>query len=204
MRRPLLSLCLVALSLAVAAAPAAARRKGATPTAPGRYKDWGGELDQLEIVRSFRLADYTTLTAEPLDTRATPLPEKNDNAFEPVKAVLAEPTKPLLDGIAGGLGIRLRLAAGPARGEGTLVLRGRVTKMDPGSQAARYWVSFGAGAVRVEIAGELVDAETGDVLLRFRQERRSGFGDFGGEYEELLNRSLTAVGADVAYLLKAF
>ena len=204
MRRPLLSLCLVALSLAIAAAPAAARWKGATSTAPGRYRDWGGEIDQLEIVRSFKLADYTTLTAEPLDTRDTPLPDKNDNTFEPVQAVLAEPTKPLLDGIAGGLGDRLRLAAGPARGERTLVLRGKVTKMDPGSQAARYWVSFGAGAARVEISGELVDAATGDVLLRFRQERRSGVGDLGGEYEELLNRSLAAIGADVAFVLKAF
>jgi hypothetical protein len=158
----------------------------------------------LEILQPFRLADYTTLTAEPLDTRETPLPKKGDNTYEPVREVLEEPTEPFLRGLAGDLGDRLRIARGPGRGEQTLVLRGKVTKMDPGSQAARYWVGFGAGAVRVEIQGELVDAATGRTLLRFRQERRSGFGDLGGEYEELFQRSLVTIGRDVAFVLKAF
>jgi Domain of unknown function (DUF4410) len=204
MRRPLLHLVLVALVLAIIAAPADARRKKPASTAPGRYTDWGGEIDEVEVVQTWKLSDYTTLSAEPLDTRSTPLPAKDDNTFGPVQTVLQDPLSPFLRGVERNLGGRLRIAVGPGRDEKTLLLRGKVTKLDPGSQAARYWVSFGAGAARVEIQGELVDAASGNVLLRFRQERRSGVGDLGGDYEELMNRSLDAIGEDVAFLLKGF
>ena len=93
---------------------------------------------------------------------------------------------------------------GKEAGPGTLVVRGRVTKMDPGSKAARYWGGFGAGAARTEIAGEVVDGGSGKVLLRFLQERRSGWGLFGGDYEKLMNRNLRAIGEDLAGTLTHF
>ncbi|HXU44771.1 MAG TPA: hypothetical protein VN783_04555, partial [Thermoanaerobaculia bacterium] len=65
-------------------------------------------------------------------------------------------------------------------------------------------VGFGAGAAKTGIEGELFDAETGKVLVRFTQERRSGVGDFGGDYEELFERNLLQIGGDVASLLGAF
>jgi hypothetical protein len=87
---------------------------------------------------------------------------------------------------------------------GALVVRGKVLKMDPGSQAARYWAGFGAGAAKTEVTGEVADARTGKVLLRFHQERRSGVGSFGGDYEDLLNRNLWTVGKDLAGVLQHF
>ena len=77
-------------------------------------------------------------------------------------------------------------------------------KSDPGSQAARYWGGFGAGAAKVGITGEIIDGRTNKVLVRFTQERRSGFGLFGGGYRELLARSMRQIGGDVAGLIKAF
>jgi hypothetical protein len=76
--------------------------------------------------------------------------------------------------------------------------------MDPGSRAARYWAGFGAGAARTKVEGELVDAASGRVLLRFTQERRSGVGMAGGGYASLLRRNLEAIGEDVGNGLRRF
>ena len=59
------------------------------------------------------------------------------------------------------------------------------------------------GAAKVGVSGEIVDGGTGKVLARFTQERRSGFGLFGGGYRELLDRTLKQIGGDVAGLIRA-
>ena len=56
----------------------------------------------------------------------------------------------------------------------------------------------------MKLEGEIVDAQSGAVLARFTQERRSGVGIAGGDYQELLQRDLNAIGEDVAGILKAF
>jgi hypothetical protein len=50
----------------------------------------------------------------------------------------------------------------------------------------------------------VVDAATGQVLLRFTQERRSALGPLAGDYVELMNRNLVTIGQDLAGVLKAF
>jgi len=42
------------------------------------------------------------------------------------------------------------------------------------------------------------------VLVRFAQERRSGFGAFGGGYRALFERTARQLGGDVAGLINAF
>lgn len=192
------------LLLAVVALPAdAARKPKEPPTAPGKYVDWREDIDELEIVETFKLSDYQQVAVEPFDTEDTPLPEKDDNTYKPVEAVLADPAGPFTQGLAGALdGIKVGRDR-PAEGK-VLLVRARVESMDPGSRAARYWASFGAGAARTRLAGEIVDAETDRVLLRFTQERRSGFGVAGGNYVELMNRNLVTLGEDVGLILDAF
>ena len=85
-----------------------------------------------------------------------------------------------------------------------LVVRARLTKLDPGSQAARQWVGFGAGAVKIEMTGEIIDAASRKTLVRFKQERRSGYGAFGGGYRELFVRTARQIGGDIAGLISAF
>src|SRR5262245_59124118 len=128
------------LALAILAAPgsaAFAKKKAAAPTAPGKYTDWDGEVDELEIVETFKLADYDRIVVEPFDTSATPLPEAKDNTYTSVKNVLASVASPFVEGLSG------ELSKPPAEvGEtgkqappGALVVRGKVFEMDPGSQA---------------------------------------------------------------------
>lgn len=204
----------LALALLLLPAGASFARGKAAPTAPGKYKGWDGEVDKLEILASFKLSDFDHIVVEPLDTSATPLPEANDNTYAPVKNVLAVVTRPFAGGLAGGIGERPErpeVVLAPRRAEpgekaepGTLVVRGKVTLMDPGSQAARYWAGFGAGAAKTEISGEVADAATGKVLLRFVQQRRSGVGAAGGEYENLMERNLVQIGNDIGAVLLHF
>lgn len=185
------------------ALPAGGQR-GGVPTAPGVYEDWNEDLDRVEIVETFAKADYSRLVVEAFDTAETPLPERDDNTYEPVQEVLADVAGPLVEGLVEaepGLAVEKGEASGEA---GVLVLRGRVVEMDPGSRAARYWAGFGAGAARTKLEGELVDAASGRVLLRFTQERRSGVGVGGGNYVNLLQRNLRAIGEDLGNGLRRF
>ena len=207
MKASLRSLSLFVLVLLVASLPAAAAKEKKLQTAPGTYIDWQDEIDELEIVEPFKLADYSRIVVEPFDTSTTPLPEKDDNSYEPVQKVLSRATPPFVTSLREELEGKIEVAEqekGAAAGDKTLVVRGRVTSMDPGSRAARYWAGFGAGAARTGIAAEVVDGATGKVLLRFQQERRSGTGAAGGSYENLLERNLRKIGEDAALILGAF
>jgi hypothetical protein len=195
---------LLLLAVALAAPASFARGKKAAPTAPGSYKEWGPDIDQLEIVKSFHFADYQQVVVQPFDTDAVKLPDKDDNSYDAARRVVASATEGFVQGLRGTIDPKVTLSERAGKAAGTLVVRGKVLEMDPGSKAARYWGGFGAGAARTKIEGELVDAQSGEVLARFTQERRSGVGAMGGDYQELMQRNLNAIGEDVANMLKAF
>ena len=182
---------------------AVAQNKGGAPK-PGRYTDFH-DVDEVTIVQPFQLRSYNRVVVQRLNTSNAPLPDAKDNSYADVKAALANSTEPFAKGVRDKLsGTNLRVDAGGPGGAGALVIRARITKSDPGSQAARYFASFGAGAAKVGITGEITDGGTKKVLARFTQERRSGFGMFGGGYRELLERNMHQIGGDVAGLLRAF
>ncbi|MEY2558936.1 MAG: hypothetical protein QOE34_2361 [Verrucomicrobiota bacterium] len=198
--------CSVLATLSLALCPdASAGSKGAT--VPGTYRDWNGDLDEVTIVQPFRLDTYNDIAVESFDATRVPLPDPNDNTYPAVRSALARIKPAFIDGFQSSL--RHKAGANEvARSRGprpnTLVIRARLTKMDPGSQAARYFGGFGMGAVKVAIVGEIIDASSRKTLVRFAQERRSGFGAFGGGYGELFVRSARQIGEDVAGLLNAF
>jgi hypothetical protein len=196
----------VAMVLALLALPGAAfaKHKGEAPTTPGKYTDWDGEMDQLEVVATFKLADYDRILVEPLDTSGVELPDIKDNTYAPVKRVLAEAATPLAAGLSELSPPDVLIGRLGKPEGGALVIHAKVVKMDPGSQAARYWAGFGAGAAKTGIAGEVRDSRTGQILLRFQQERRSAVGSYGGGYEDLLNRNLWTIGKDLANVLQHF
>lgn len=195
-------LSFVVLAAAVAMPLLAAKK---APTAPGNYKAWGPDIDEIEIVRSFKASDYSKVVVQTLDVSSTPPPEDADMA-EKVRKALANATKHLAEGIEKKTtGIEVSEAA-DAKTAGTLIVRARVTLMDPGSRSKRMWVGYGAGAARTAITGEIVDAATGAVLVRFTQERRSGMERFGkgSSYEEIMARNVRTIGQDVAKILEEF
>jgi hypothetical protein len=190
-------------AIAVLAVAIAAMGAKKVPTAPGTYKEWGPDIDSIEIVKTFKASDYSKVVVQPLDTSSTPKTEEQDMG-ERVAKVAATATEPFLAGVKKGFPDAA--IAKNADAPGTLIVRGKVTVLEPGSRAKRMWVGYGAGAARTAIDGEIVDAKSGEVLVRFTQERRSGIEKFGrgSSYEEIMNRNLTAIGEDAANIIKTF
>lgn len=174
---------------------------GSNPTtAIGTYRDWNGDIDEVTIVQPFHAVGYTNIAVESFDTSGVSLPNSKDNTYEAVQSALRLTKPAFIDGLVKNL----RRKTGTPVGGDTLIIRARLIKVDPGSQAARYWGGFGAGAVKIAITGEIVDGRTEKALVRFTQERRSGFGMFGGGYGALFTRTARQIGGDIATLINAF
>jgi hypothetical protein len=181
---------------------AGAASKGTT--IPGAYRNWNGDIDEVTILQPFRLDTYNDIAVESFDITGATLPNPKENTYQAVRSALSSIKPAFIEGFQTNLR-RKTGGANTARGKGqTLVILARLTKLDPGSQAARYWGGFGAGAVKIEMTGEIVDASSRKTLIRFKQERRSGFGAFGGGYGELFARTARQIGGDIANLLSAF
>jgi hypothetical protein len=175
----------------------------ATPKTPGKYQAWGPDIDEVEILQSFRFSDYANVVIEPLGA-STMLPAPDADLVDVSAKVVANATPPFLAGVKKVLPSAALVSGEPAAR--TLIVRTKVTLMDPGSRAKRMWIGYGAGAARTAIEGEVVDGATGQVLVRFVQERRSSIERFGrgSSYEEIMKRNLTALGQDAGELLKEF
>src|SRR5947199_2478660 len=106
-----------------------------SPTSPGKYHRWGGEIDKLEIVAPFKLAGYSRIVVEPFDTSSTPLPKPQDSTYGPVKNALAHTTPTLAAVLSAALPAAPAQVEEPGAGSeaGALVVRGKVLRMDPGS-----------------------------------------------------------------------
>ena len=182
-----------------------AEARGKKPVvAPGTYKEWGDDIDEIEIVKTFHMPDYDAVAVVPFDTSATKAPEMT----EEVKTVLAGYSETLTEALRDELKAKAKVehvqsAPKTAR---TLIVRGTVDEIEPGSRAKRYIGGFGAGSAANKVHGEIVDAKTGEVLARFTQARRSG-GSFkfaGGNDVAVMRDSVHAVGKDIAHILDAF
>lgn len=185
--RSALALSLLTLSGPVLANTTFVHRRP-SPTAPGEYRNWGGSIDKLEIVSPFRLSSYHQILVAPLDTSSIPLPDARDASYKPVQEILSQATSPLVFGLKEELRLR-RLStqvAGPggSPGPGTLVVRCKLTALNPGKQLPRYSPT-NPDRPSATIEGEVLDGGTGKTLLRFRQERRFGSGIIeGGRNDE--------------------
>ncbi len=193
----LLSLAAVVLLPSLGAAPA--------PTSPGNYRDWKGDIDEVSILQTFRADDYRDILVESFESKGVELPDKTDNTYKAVSSALESIKPAFMEGLQKKLRAKTPLAAEGRKPAGNaLLIRVRLTKVDPGSQAARYFGGFGAGAVKIAMVGEVIDAHSHRTLVKFTQERRSAFGAFGGGYGELFARTARQIGGDVATLINAF
>ena len=171
--------------------------------APGTYHDWHGSLDEVIVPKPISLPVFQQVDVVISPAPGLKMPSETDNTHKAVKEVVAASAKPFTRGLQEKIrkpGVTVRVGR---NGKDALLVRAQITRIDPGSQAARYFASFSAGAAVVEITGELIDQRDGSVIARFRQERRSGFGLLGGGYHALLDRDLKEIGADVAELINA-
>ncbi|HSP34858.1 MAG TPA: DUF4410 domain-containing protein, partial [Thermoanaerobaculia bacterium] len=152
--------------------------------------------------------DYDRIVILPFDTSSTPLPDAKDRSYDTIKSVLDSYTDSFTEALRSELKAKAKVeqASSTPHTAHTLVIRGTVESMSPGSRAKRYLVGYGAGAAGSKIHGEIVDANSGDVLLRFTQERRSGgtWKVAGGNDAQVMRDSVHAEAQDVAHMLDEF
>jgi hypothetical protein len=172
--------------------------------APGKYRDWNGYLDEVVVEKSPNLVGVRIIDVSIAAASQLRYPDPTENTHKAVREVAAAAQRPFLK----GFNERFRRTSvavheGDRAAHDGLLVRAWITRLDPGSQAARYWGSFSAGSAVVEIAGEIIDEKTRTRLIRFRQERRAGWGLLGGGYHALLDRDIKQIGGDVARLVNA-
>lgn len=174
----------------------------AVPTIqPGSYRDWNRYFDEVTVLKPIPIGFFRSIDIAPIQTGRVRLPNPDENTYRAVTEVLSASMRPFSSGFKEKLSNKTMAVRIGETNSGGLLIRTEVIRIDPGSQAARYWGSFSAGAAIVEMSGEIVDERSGDVLVQFRQERRSGWGLLGGGYHALLDRNLKQIGGDVAGLV---
>lgn len=204
-RISLLKMFVLLLVCVAVALPGFAKKKKGSSTEPGTYEEWNDDIDKIEIVKTFTMANYTRIVVQGFTTDDVAMPDKDDNTYEAVQQVLKDVVTPFMAGLKAELGKPgVTVEEGSNGGEGALVISGKILEMDPGSKAARYWGGFGAGAARGHLEIVVTDGGTGAVLLRIDQERRSGVGMFGGDYVKLMENNLNAIGEDMALVFSKF
>jgi hypothetical protein len=179
---------------------------GKTGNTPGKYVPWGDdEVDEIEVVKTFKFADYSGVSVAPLDTSKAPPGEGKE--AKNVQGAIAGVDESFLTGVKKGVSSHSKTAVEAGAGSGhVLLIKGLVLDLNPGSKSARAGVGFGAGAAHAKLTGEVVEADTGKVLLRFTHEKRagSGMGFGGGNSMKLMLKSAEHVGEDLGKVFKAF
>lgn len=87
-------------------------------------------------------------------------------------------------------------------GPGRILIEGRITYIDGGSRAMRYFIGWGAGNVQVWAKGRVVGAD-GAVLADFVSEQSCSRAMAGGDYETLLQDCLDAIAYEVGEIVMA-
>lgn len=86
-----------------------------------------------------------------------------------------------------GESIFSEVVRGTDRTESVLLLQGNVIAFDKGSQAARYFIGFGAGKAVCTIRATFINKETGAEVLKTDFDGELSMGFFGGSADEATN-----------------
>jgi hypothetical protein len=198
----------IALAVSLVVPAALARGKKDAPTAPGTYKEWGPDIDEIEIMKTFKIGDYDRVVVLPFDTSKAPLPDQKEKWYGTMKSALASYNVWFVEALQKELKSKVKVeeASTAPKAAKTLIIRGTVDSMDPGSRAGRYFAGFGAGSASAKSTIEIVDAKSGSVLARITQARRSGgtWKGGGGSDLDVMRDSVHATGEDIARALDTF
>ena len=174
-----------------------------TALSVGSFKDFKG-LDEVEIKQLFKLSDYDNVTVQPFNSADVPMPDKDNNTYQPTMDAQSKFNERYLAQVQEDFKPLLVSDSDKSISGKTLLIRGSLVQLDPGSKAARYFVGFGAGHATVGIKCELVDAKSGTVLVEMTQARAGSGGMFGGGYNKLLRELTEEVADDTVTLAKMF
>lgn len=145
-------------------------------------------LDHEDIVTSKSLSGYKTIgvklfSMDDVEYENVDKDEmrtmKRDDFLQEVQEKLARATVAALKDD----GFDAFIVKGDNAGKADMIIEGRITKINLGSAAVRFWVGFGAGGAGMSVKGDLKDAKTGETLVKFEHENSSGLRDTNDKWE---------------------
>lgn len=202
---------LVAASIIVALTVALAGCFGAYQTSPDAPLGAEGlkptqedkDAGRVGVAPGFALKEYPVIMVERFPVAKTEIEDEGDRRFADRMTAFyqSELVRRLRDTGLFTRVVNLSETDFLARTGRALRLRGSVTRLGRGSQAARYLVGFGAGSTRVQAEMHFVDAQSGRVWLVTADRRLGSMGLFGGDSEDFLKESLDDMARDFAKFL---
>jgi len=168
----------------------------------------------VKIIRPFTLTNtYTNLILLPLNTSSVQIPPEDDNTNIPVLNMLSIIDNLIFAGIKSHfkkIGYQINVSqdrkdqdlSNLTQNENTLILKARVTELDPGSRAARMFLFGIGGRSKIKITGTLIDLKNNQILLEFEEDRSSGAGFIGGRYEEMMTIDILDIAEDIAEIFE--
>ena len=156
------------------------------------------------MVEGFTVKGYTVLLVEPFRVDTTQIKDEEDSRLaKDMSAYLQAQLLKRLQATAIFARVVDGAAAGaPPAGGKVLRLQGEIPRLTEGSQALRYFVSFGAGAAKAQIETRFVDAASGQLQMITVDRRAAGMGIFGGDSRQFLTESMDQMAEGLVKFLR--
>jgi hypothetical protein len=183
---------------------------GAYQTSPDKAAGAGGlvptqedkDAGRVGVAPGFDLKQYRILVVERLPVADSQIEDEGDRRFAEKMAYFYhnELVRRMRDTGLFSQVVNVNEGGRPSGAGKTLTLRGNITRLGRGSQAARYFVGFGAGSTRAQAEMHFVD-DSGRVVLVTADRRMGSAGLFGGSDDDFLRESFDDMARDLAKFL---
>ncbi len=195
----------VIISLALSGCLGAYQVSPDDPTGAGGLKATQEDKDagRVGIASGFNLKDYPVITVERFPVAKSEIKDEDDQRFADSMAAFyqSELVRRLRETGLFSRVVNLSETDFTADASKALRLRGSITRLGQGSQAARYLVGFGAGSTRAQAEMHFVDAQSGQVMMITADRRLGSMGTFGGDSGDFLRESFSDMARDLAKFL---
>lgn len=184
---------------------------GAYQTSPDAPLGAGGlaptqedkDAGRVGLAPGFNPKDYPVIAVERFTVARTEIDDEGDQRFADQMANFfqGELVRRLRDTGIFSRVVNRSETDSPAGTGPALTLRGSITRLGRGSQAARYLIGFGAGSTRAQAETQFLDAASGRPVLVTADRRLGSMGLFGGDSEAFLKESFDDMARDLAKFL---
>lgn len=161
------------------------------------------DAGRVAVASGFDLREYPVILVERFPVAQSEIEDEGDQRFADRMAIFyqSELVRRFRDTGLFARVVNLSETAVPAGDGRALRVRGNISRLGRGSQAARYFAGFGAGSTRAQAEMHFVDAQSGRVVLVTADRRKGSAGVFGGDSEDFLEESFDDMARDLAKFL---
>jgi hypothetical protein len=167
---------------------------------PGTYEDWGRRINKLEIIKSFKLADYPQLLIPDIDTSNIQFQINENLVPEDDKIGLIKQGKHIFINRIKDNSQNIKVIETSNDNNKSLILK--ISIVQVGVQKKTIWwypLSW------VEIQGEIIDSQNYEVLLKFITRRTSSVKELEKEtVVKSIKNDFHELGGDLIELILSF